>query len=221
MDVGGAAEKKKQGCGILSVLVLAVAFLQACGTTPPQTPKTPPPEDSQASKASRAPVISYSVVRGKEQSGQWIYVVPTARPTDQQLIDLAFDLREKFPAAYFEIVDSASAIKAIQAANDGDTTVTDAYVNQHEIAMLRMFVDKGKDRFRWKLVGPDDRTIAAFQNSPADIAAVEGNRSRGKAETDRMNLEHERCDKLKSKAIADITPHDLETISECKADGNW
>src|SRR6185437_6800584 len=99
MDVGGAAEKKKQGCGILSVLVLAVAFLQACGTTPPQTPKTPPPEDSQASKASRAPVISYSVVRGKEQSGQWIYVVPTARPTDQQLIDLAFDLREKFPAA--------------------------------------------------------------------------------------------------------------------------
>jgi hypothetical protein len=120
-------------------------------------------------------VIGYSAVVGAigPLGRKLIYVIPERHPNDQALIDLAVDLRAKYPSAYFDIVDSTSSAKRIAAYDaklSGNETLSDQFVKneeqfsqEHEFAMLNKFLDPAAPNGPWKLV-KGSRTIAAFQN---------------------------------------------------------
>jgi hypothetical protein len=195
-------KNKLQGCGFLPLLLMLVTFLwikeKAC-PPPPEPAKTAKTQeeitpskvsaDSEAAgKASGQPVVEYQIIPSQSNGDKKvIYVIPAKRPSDQALVDLAFDLRARYPSpsTVFEIVDSAVVIKQIEAFYAGDVTVTEEFVNAHEFAMLNRFLDPGvSDGFRWKLVGPDNRVIATFQNSSADIKLVERGRALAESEAE-------------------------------------
>ena len=150
--------------GTSAVALLAFIGLVACENSADHTADSEKPENPPLAVASGAPVIAYSVALKEECAGivpECVYVVPKQLPKDrQQLIDLAFELREEYPSAILEIVDTESAVKGIAAAYRGDSTVSGDFVDKHEIAMVSKFIGIGG--LRWELVSSTGEEIASL-----------------------------------------------------------
>ncbi len=117
---------------------------------------------------STAPLSKYRVLPSK-RSGGWAYAVTKHPPTKQELIDLGFDLRERYPATRFEIVDDVSKIDELDRAFSDpiNNPFPDAWMRVHDFAMLNQFIESGGAK--WKLVansgsGYDGQVLADLES---------------------------------------------------------
>ena len=114
------------------------------------TERQVPAAEEQTARPAPSEVIAYRIVHGTYTAGigQSEYVVLAHAPSDQQLRDLAFDLRERFPGKRFEIVDDASGIQTYDRAlhGNGEYSFPKAWEDAHDFAFL------GRDGMKWKLV---------------------------------------------------------------------
>jgi hypothetical protein len=88
--------------------------------------------------------------------------------SDQELIDLAFDLHARYPKTYFEILDSESRLKDFDQLNDlvraarqiGEPRMKaliasmKPWQKKHYLATIAIIAEEG-GVFRWQLMGSD------------------------------------------------------------------
>lgn len=120
---------------------------------------TPSPALAAVPKTSNAPVISYAVIASKQTTLDvpWAYAIVKHAPSNQQPIDLAFELHRRFPDTRFTILDDSSRVKELDLDFDSGTErVPQTWSNAHDFAMLNTFFVDGKKK--WRLVGDDANT---------------------------------------------------------------
>lgn len=169
------------GCfGAILVFFVVFAYLNPGGnpsstathssaSEPSSTPQTAEP------KASGSPVIRYRVIPSKQtaQDRPWAYAVVAHAPSYPELVDLAFDLRERFPDTHFVIIDDSSHINALDRFFDDpeENPYPKGWGAVHDFAMVNQFLDRGD--LRWELAGDDaagsmkDKVIADLESASA------------------------------------------------------
>jgi hypothetical protein len=179
---------------------------------------SPKPDNVAIAVASGAQVIAYSIADRKQDHGtEWIYVVPTHWPNDQELTDLAFNLRAQYPSASFEIVDSPLSVPGVEAVYTGDTNDTD-FVKKHEVAMINMFGEPPAAGLQWKVLSPTGRQIANLSKfMPTDPAVIEARAQRAM----HAELAVFKCKQLANKPLAELSANDFAAIRDCKDQGHW
>jgi hypothetical protein len=137
------------------VCVMLAVALSACK---PSTTRKLPVEAAQSivgpskAKRSRNSVIPYRVVTSKSTVPRDLHYAITAKhqPADQELIDLAIELRSKYPSHVFIIVDSASGLDEYDAwMVNPNMPEPEQYATKHYFAIFGLFPDPPAG---WKLV---------------------------------------------------------------------
>ena len=175
------------------------------------------PDPAQVPLASGKPVIDYSVVRGKGALSDSIFVIPKRRPQDQELVDLSYDLRAKYPeVSSFEILDAVSSIEKVRAYYEGDERVSDDFMSKHDFAS---FASGPSGPWRLDSLYQNPRRIAVFPLSSVDIARWKQIIARGIAVQQSDLIEKAKCKGLKDKAISELSTNDVTKLRECRVEG--